>query len=81
MREGGKTSVYLGWPLWSEPMKPLVPLFPTIPFEWNGGVPALYGPDPAGTLLRQAVIAFVIFACVVSASALVRRWRAIHRSV
>jgi membrane-bound metal-dependent hydrolase YbcI (DUF457 family) len=76
LREGGTTSVHLLWPLSAEPMAPLAPLFPRVPFDRHNGELALYGTDPIGAIVEQTLIAAGFFALAVVTSALFRRLRA-----
>jgi membrane-bound metal-dependent hydrolase YbcI (DUF457 family) len=75
LRDGATTSVHLLWPLSREPLAPLAPVFPTIPFDRPDGVLTLYGPEPLVMLVRQTLIGVGFFALAVGVGAAVRRLR------
>lgn len=77
LREGAKTSVYLLWPFSNKAQSPIAPLFPKVPFEWQGTpgwIPQVQGIQPFYLLPQQTQVGFMIFLGVCLISLLIR-WR------
>ncbi len=75
LREG-MTSVHLLWPLSSEPVEGLAPVFPTVPFDRVNGGFAFFGTDPWGKILDQILIGAAFFIIAVLLAAALRQLRA-----